>query len=376
VTVNLPGRDIPWKDFFLQLKGTYKEDRLNDTAGALTFFGVLALFPFMLFLLSLASVIIQPQQAQLLIDELGAVAPRQATELLSTQIQALGEQRNFGLLSIGALGALWAASKGVVAMMRAFNVVYDVEEGRPFWKVRGIALAMVLVGGALGLLATLAAVVAPSIGEAIGGPLGTAIMWLRIPVAVVAMMFVWALAYYWLPDVEQDFRLITPGSVVGVLVWGLASWGFSVYVGNFGNYNEMYGTLGGVIIMLLWMWISALVLLLGAEINAILEHTSEEGKAKGTKSLGTGRTELTELSEEANRQREKSGRLPRGFTRAHSGQPPEELPFSPSQLSIQRRLERERALAQGRPKRRGRWTAAAWGAFIGLALVRLRGRHA
>ena len=127
------------------------------------------------------------------------------------------------LLGFGAVAAIWAASGGVTAVMRALNTAYDVKEGRPFWKVRGIAILMTLIAGALGLVAALVAIAAAPIAEAIGGPIGAAITWLRLPVAGLVMMFLWAIVYYVLPDVEQRFRFITPGSVFGVLVWVLAS---------------------------------------------------------------------------------------------------------------------------------------------------------
>jgi membrane protein len=116
-------------------------------------------------------------------------------------------------------------------------------------------------------------------------------VWLRLPVAGLLMMFLWATLYYVLPDVEQEFKFITPGSVMGVVVWVLASWGFSLYVTNFGKYEATYGSVGGIIVMLLWMYISSLVLLLGAEVNAVIEHKSEEGKRVGAKLMADrGRT--------------------------------------------------------------------------------------
>jgi membrane protein len=168
--------------------------------------------------------------------------------------------------------------------MRGLNTAYDVDEGRPFWKVRLIAVFMTILCGALALVAAIVAIAFGPLGEAIGGPLGTAVTWLRLPVAGVIMMFLWALVYYVLPDVEQKFKFITPGSVIGVVLWVAASWGFSKYVANFGKYDETYGSIAGVIVLLFWMWISSLVLLLGAEVNAFLEHRSPEGKREGAKS--------------------------------------------------------------------------------------------
>jgi membrane protein len=282
----LPGKGISWKDFFTDLKNEYQNDKVSNVAGAVTFFGVLALFPFILFLVALASVIIDPAQAEVLIKELGRVAPEAVTQILGQRLHDLAAGDNVGLLSIGALGAVWAASGGVVALMDALNTVYDVQESRPFWKVRGIAILVALGGAVLSILASLAMVGAPAAAKWLGEPLGTVVTWLRLPVAGLLMMLVWALIYYVLPDVKQTFKFISPGSVVGVIIWLVASWGFSVYVRNFGSYDANYGALGGVIVMLLWMWISSQVILLGAEINSVLEHRSPEGKAPGEKRPG------------------------------------------------------------------------------------------
>ena len=128
---------------------------------------------------------------------------------------------------------------------------------------------MTLVTGGLAVVAGLVAVASPVLGNAVGGPLGTAIVWLRLPVAGLIMMFVWALLFYALPDVEQQLKFITPGSVMGVVLWVLASWGFSLYVSNFGNYDVTYGSLGAAVGMIVWMWMSTIVILLGAQLHAV-----------------------------------------------------------------------------------------------------------
>lgn len=281
--MRLPGKGMSWKEFGKGLKDELSKDQITDIAATVTYYGVLSLFPFVLFLVALASVVIEPSDAERMVQELGQVAPGAVTEIIGARIRQLGAEQNVSLLGFGAVAAIWAASGGVTALMRALNTAYDVKEGRPFWKVRGIAILMTLLAGALGLIAALVAIAAAPLAEAIGGPLGTAITWLRLPVAGLVMMLLWALVYYVLPDVEQRFRFITPGSVFGVLVWVLASWGFSRYVTSFGSYDKTYGPLAGVIVLLLWMWISSLVLLVGAEVNALIEHRSVEGKRQGAK---------------------------------------------------------------------------------------------
>jgi len=283
--MKLPGKGMSWRDFGRKLKAEYERDEVQDAAAALTYWGVLALFPFVLFLVALGGLVIDPQQIEALVRELSTVAPQEAVGLIESRLQSLVATPAGGLLTLGLLGALWSASSGIAALIRALNKMYDVRESRPGWKVRLLAIGVTLFAAAFALAAALVAVAAPAVANAIGGPAATAIDWLRLPVAGLLMMFVWAVLYWALPDVEQRFRFITPGSVVGVLIWMAASWGFSVYVRNFGSYDATYGALGGVIVLLLWMWISAQALLLGAEINAILEHESAEGKRRGARRL-------------------------------------------------------------------------------------------
>ena len=283
--MRLPGAGMSWREFGKGVSGEISRDNVTNLAAGVTYYGVLSLFPFVLFLVALASLFITPDDAQRIVQQLSEVAPGPATQIIGQRIQQLGEQQHVTLIGFGAIGAIWAASGGVTTVMWALNIAYDVKESRPFWKVRAIAVLMTIVAGVLGLVAALVAIGAGPLGDQLGGPIGAAISWLRLPVAGIVMMFLWALMYWALPDVEQDFKFITPGSIVGVILWVLASYGFSKYVGHFGSYDRTYGALGGVIVLLLWMWISSLVLLLGAEINAFIEHRSPEGKREGAKSM-------------------------------------------------------------------------------------------
>lgn len=295
-----PGRDMSWKEFSRDLLKETSRDNVLEAAAALTFYAVLAIFPFLIFLVALASVIIDPLQATELVEQLEEVAPQEVTALIGGRLEDLGAQQNVGLLTIGALVAVWSASVGLQGLASALNRVYGVEETRPYWKVRGLAIVMTIVAAAIILAATAAMVALPPIAAAIGGPVEDLVRWLRFPVAGLMMMFVWALLYYSLPDVEQRFRFITPGSVIGVVVWLVASWGFSVYVRNFGDYEATYGALGGFVVLLLWMWISSTVVLLGAEVNAVIEHKSPAGKKVGAhqmKDSGLGHVDEGEHEE-------------------------------------------------------------------------------
>ena len=281
--MRLPGKGMGWREFLVGLKDEIANDGVTDLAATVTYWGILALFPFVLMLVAAASVVITPEMAQSFVRQLSEVAPGPATQILGERIQQLGGQQNVALLGFGLVAAIWSASGGTMALVGALNRCYDVKEQRPWWKVRATCIGMTLVAGALALVAALVAVAAAPLAGWIGGPIGTLITWLRLPVAGAVMMFLWALLYYVLPDVEQSFKFITPGSVLGVVLWVLASWGFSQYVSHFGSYDRTYGSLGGVIVLLLWMWISTLALLVGAETNALIEHRSPEGKRQGAK---------------------------------------------------------------------------------------------
>jgi membrane protein len=299
--VRLPGTRMTVKEFFVTLGHEWQRDHIDDVAGSVTFFAILALFPFLLFLLSLASLVIDPSKTELLIEEVARVTPPQVTQILGARIRQFAQQNHPGLLTFGVIAAVWSASSGITSLMGALNTVYGVAESRSFLRRRGIAFLMTLLFAVLAILAAAVAIAAPALTHYLGGPLTKVVTWLRIPVAGFVMMLLWATIYYVLPDVQQRFRFITPGSVIGVLVWLLASWGFSEYVIHFPTSQAAYGALGGVIVMLLWMWISAQVLLVGAEINAVIEHKSEAGKRVGAKSLAETGTSPTKSEVEEQR---------------------------------------------------------------------------
>ncbi|MGK3999104.1 YihY/virulence factor BrkB family protein [Sorangium sp. So ce1024] len=295
--MHLPGKEIPWKEFLNDIKQEWVKDKVDTVAAALTFYGVLSIFPFLLFVVALAGLVIDPAESARLIGELYQVAPPAVANILGERLHALTEGQSPTLLTVGALGAVWAASGGVVGLMDALNAAYGVEDSRSYIKRRGIALLVTLGAAVLVTVASAIAVATPAIAEHLG-PLGTLILWLRVPVSMLIVMAVLAALYYVLPDVEQKFRFITPGSVVAVVIWAIASLGFSFYVSRFGSYEVSYGALGGVIILLLWMWISSMAVLLGAEINAIIEHRSPDGKRTGAKDCSDTGTDVPKTEKE------------------------------------------------------------------------------
>jgi membrane protein len=218
---------------------------------------------------------------QPLIDNLGSVAPGPAKEIVTNAIKNLqGSQGAAGVLFIvGLLAALWSASGYVAAFMRASNAIYDMPEGRPIWKTLPVRVALTLILLFLLAITALAVVITGGLARRIGDLIGlgsTAVtVWdiAKWPVLVIVVSFMFALLYWAAPNVKQaGFRWISPGGFLAVLGWLIASAAFAFYVGNFGSYNKTYGALGGVIVFLVWLWISNIVILLGAEFNAELER--------------------------------------------------------------------------------------------------------
>lgn len=290
--MRLPLGGMSFKEFFLGLKAKLERDDVTDIAATVTFWGILAFFPFILFLVALFSLVITPADAEHLVRELGRVAPPEATQIIAGRIRDLSREGHTTLLGFGALGALWAAAGGTLSLMRALNTAYGVTESRPFWKVRLVALGMTLASGVVAFLAALFTVASGPLVNVLPHPLGPTVALLRLPLGGLLMMLLWALTYYVLPDVEQEFKFITPGSVLGVFLWVIACFGFSKYVDNFGHYDLVYGPLAGAMVLLLWMWMSALIVVLGAEVNALIEHSSPDRRWPGARRMADRGTEL------------------------------------------------------------------------------------
>jgi len=257
----------------------FREDNLTDWAAALTYYGVLALFPGLMVLVSILGVI-GTSATQPLLDNLGTVAPGPAKEIATGAIENL--QRNQGAAGIAAIVglalALWSASGYVGAFTRASNSIYEIGEGRPFWKLKPIQLGITLVMVLLVAICAVAVVISGPLAKTVGDIVGlgdTAVMVWNIakwPVIALIFMTVLAFLYYAAPNVKHPkFRWISPGSVLAVVAWVIVSALFALYVANFPN-DKTYGTFGGVIFFLTWLWISNIVILLGAELNAEAER--------------------------------------------------------------------------------------------------------
>jgi len=291
----------------------FKEDNLTDWAAALTYYGVLAIFPALLALISIVGLLGQ-DTTQTLIDNISTVAPGAAKDIATDAIRNL--QSNQGaagvLFIVGLAGALWSASGYVAAFMRASNSIYDVPEGRPIYKTLPVRVGTTIVLLVLLAITAIGVAVTGPVAEEVGKLFGleqTAVdAWniAKWPVLLLIVSFMFAFLYWAAPNAKQPgFKWISPGGVLGVVVWLIASAAFAFYVANFGSYNETYGSLGGVIVFLVWLWISNIAILLGAEFNAELERGRriESGDARPDEEPFVEPRDTTKMDKDRERQR-------------------------------------------------------------------------
>ncbi len=263
----------------------FQEDNLTDWAATLTYYGLLALFPALIVLVSIVGLLGDPKSTtHTLTDIVTKVGPDSAASTFEGPIRQVTESRStagFALL-ISTLVALWSASGYLGAFIRASNVIYETREGRPFWKLRPLQILMTLVVVLLLALMAIGVVLTGPIVSDVAEPVGvsdTAVsIWNYAKWVVIAVLFVLMLGliYYGSPNVRQrGFKWITPGGVVALVVWLLASAAFGIYVSQFGSYNKVYGSLAGVVVILIWMWITNLAILFGHELNAERERDAQ-----------------------------------------------------------------------------------------------------
>jgi membrane protein len=291
--MKLPGGGtLSVKELFRRIYAEYQKDAVSDTAAQLSYYFVYALFPALFFLVTLTAYLPLRQPLDQMLDRLRPIVPAAAMGLIDEHLRALISQPRPRLLTFALLVSIWSASRGVDAVRRALNLAYDVKESRPFWKTDLISIAMTLAGAMMVLASVAVLVAGGGVGFWIAGKIGVqseflfVMRWLRWPTTAVMVMTAAALTYYFLPDVKQTFKFITPGSVVASLAWMGATWGFGVYVSAFGSYNVTYGSVGGVIVLLTWLYISGFIFIMGGELNAVLEHASVSGKAEGARAEG------------------------------------------------------------------------------------------
>jgi membrane protein len=271
--------ELPKRSWGAALKGSlheFKDDELTDRAAALTYYGVLSLFPALLVLVSLLGITGRTTTDKVM-DNLQQLAPGSARDIITRAVEQLQGSAGTGSLMaiVGLVLAVWSASGYVAAFIRSANAVYDMPEGRPVWKVLPLRLAVTVVLMVLAVVSALIVVFTGGLARRAGDILGlgdTALtVWsiAKWPVLVVLVVVMIALLYWAAPNAKvKGFRWITPGSFLALLIWLLASGGFAFYVSNFGSYNKTYGTMAGVIVFLIWLWITNLAILLGLEFDA------------------------------------------------------------------------------------------------------------
>jgi membrane protein len=257
----------------------YKDDDLQDRAAALTYFGIQSIFPGLLVLVSLLG-ILGKSATQPLITNLSRAVPGSVRTIITSAVTHLQHSHaTSGLLGIAGLAlALWASSNYVGAFMRASNVIYDVPEGRPIWKTAPIRLGITIATMVMLVAASLIVVVTGGLARRVGDVLGVGSAAVTIwdiakwPVLLIILGLILAILFWASPNARHGFQWVSPGGFIAVVLWLIASALFALYVANFGHYNKVYGSLAGVIIFLIWMWISNVAILLGAEFNAELER--------------------------------------------------------------------------------------------------------
>ncbi|MGE3177416.1 MAG: YihY/virulence factor BrkB family protein [Vicinamibacterales bacterium] len=319
---------LSWSDL---LKRTVKETQADNGLGLaaqLAYYFFLALVPALIFLVALAGAVTRPELVQRLIDMMSGTVPPDVVNIVRDQLVSVSQGGQGGILTFGAAAALWSSSAAMVALIDALNRAYDIEDARPWWRQRLTAILLTLGVATFMIVSLILVIAGPQLAGSLAGRLGlgTAFEWtwklLQWPLVFLLVALAIGLIYRFAPDAEQDFVFLTPGSVVATFLWLVGSLGFRLYVVNFGSYNETYGTLGGIIVLLLWLYLSGLVVVVGAEMNAEIEHASEHGKAAGEKRPGE-RAVLGPRAARAFRERQRPGAQPPRAAAETSGPLPE-----------------------------------------------------
>jgi membrane protein len=281
-----------WKELGTRTAKEISADDLLNLAAQQAYYFFFALFPALLTLISIASFFPIDNLMGQVVDQLGRFAPPEALKIITDQIAEISSSGHGGVLTLAFLLTIWSSSGAMVSIISTLNAAYDITEGRPLWKVRLIAMALT-VGMAFFILVSIALVlVGPTLGEHLANTLhmGGAFKWtwwiLQWPVVLALVATGIGLVYYFAPDAEQEWVWITPGSVLATLLWVAVSIGLKLYIAYFGDYNKTYGTLAGFIVLLTGFYLSGLAILVGAELNAEIEHASPYGKDVGEKVPG------------------------------------------------------------------------------------------
>jgi len=302
---------LSWLELARRTWREVSEDDVLGLAAQLSYYFFLALFPAILFVLALASFFPLTNITDDVGQSLGPFVSPQVLQLIQEQMRRLANNENGGLLTFGVAGALWSSSAAIVSIVGALNRAYDIEEGRPWWKVRLVAIGLTLAVAVTVLVALSLVLVGPTVAQKLGQSTGWGApfewTWLILQWPLVFALIAGGigLIYYFGPDAEQDWVWITPGAIAATVLWLIVSLLFKIYVANFTDYEGSYGTVGGVMVVLLWLYVSGIALLTGAELNSEIEHASPYGKAPGQKNA-QGKRLLGARAERAFRERQAS----------------------------------------------------------------------
>lgn len=288
------GLPVSVKQFGQDLKREVERDAVFNGAAALAYYLMLAVFPGVIFFLSLLPYLPIENLQDTIMRFIESSLPGDASSVFSGVVAEITTQTKGGLLTFGLLGTIWAATSGLAAVIQQLNITYGVREARSFIKQRLTALMLMVIFSVLMIGAFALILLGEPLRNYLAANLGwdegilavfTALRWIIIFAMILS---VFAVVYYFGPNVKQKFRFITAGSLFGAISIALASKGFNFYLANFGNYDKTYGSIGGVIVFMLWLYVCGLVLLMGAELNALIEHYHPAGKTKGER-VPTGR---------------------------------------------------------------------------------------
>lgn len=300
-------RNITWFELGKRVWTEANNDRLFGRAAELSYYFLLALFPLLIFMTSAIGIVLGSDMGtrQQLFSYLARIMPPSAFELVNGTVLEVSQASSGGKLSFGLLAALWAASNGMSAITDSLNATYDIEEQRPWWKQKLVAITLTVALSILILSALMLVVAGGHIAEGIANAYGFgpafAMVWkvIQWPIVFAFMILAFALIYYFAPDLrEQKWAWLTPGAAIGVILWLLVSLGFRVYLSYFDSYSKTYGSLGAVIILMLWLYFTGAAVLIGGEINSEIENAAAE----------SGEPEAKERGEKSPQENEARGR--------------------------------------------------------------------
>ena len=283
---------LPWREMLKRTAVEVMADNCLGLAAQLAYYFFLALFPALLFLVAVISFMPVSGLLEAVTAMLARVAPQEVLSIVQEQILKVANDKSTGLLTLGMLGTIWSTSSGMTAIVDTLNQAYDIQESRPWWKVRLMAVGLTIALAVFIVASLTLVLVGPTLAEkvAVWAHMGPAFTWgwkiLQWPVVFALVTLAISIIYYFAPDAEQDWVYITPGSLLATTLWLLISLAFKFYIANFTSYTATYGLIGGAIVLMLWFYVSALAVLVGAELNAEIEHASPYGKDPGEKVPG------------------------------------------------------------------------------------------